>query len=201
MSESEHYDAKAGEFSERRKQGASLELVVTELKTEFREFRRAIEADLKDHSVLIQQSVDHATGLQMSMIRSQEQMQEGLQRQLDQNDQQHREIVGLFKDEIKRLFDHAELKIDSNKQLQEMTDDDQEKRIVILETNNDIIKTDIKTIKESKVKGKAGNWDRLQGAVVAAVIAVIVGAGVWGYNQAQAAAIKQVQAMSGETKK
>lgn len=108
-------------------------LSFTELKTEFKEFRRTIERDFEDQKILIQQSADHASALQNSMLESQTQMQVALQRQLDQNNDQHKEIIALARDEVIEREMSGENRIRLVLEAQKKEDNEQNIRLLRLE--------------------------------------------------------------------
>ena len=187
----DHYDAASGEFGERRKT-VDQTTAIGQLSKDFKLFQESTKEDLADFGKTLQWYMEHSDALQR-------QTQDSLQRQLDQNNEQHKDMMTMFKGDLEKLVDLAENKMDMIQKLQATEDKEQDRRIDCLETDITTIKCDVKTIKDSKVQGKAGKWDKLQGAVAAAIVAVLLGAGTYSWNQAAAAAGKQVQAVTSAT--
>lgn len=164
------------EFKDRRKPVHSIEDSVRELKDEFVKFSAAVEGDLKDQAQLIQNSIEHAAALQNFMLESQRQMQAGLQRQLDQNDQQHREIITVVKEELvkeRQIQNDLMYTIRDN---QAIINDKVEARIAAAEAR-------IEVIERAKDRKGSERWNNVKmifiGAVAAAAIGGMITAVQW----------------------
>jgi len=158
----EHYDSKLMIFEDRRKQNP-LEKDVSEMKLKI----EGICDDINDLSISVQNYVEHAAGLQNSMLRNQDKMQEALQRQLDQNNDQHKEIISLFRNEMIKREESLESRMNLILVAQEKEDKEQNKKI-------DELKSDVKILKETPLKRGADNWRRVSDIVLAMIATAVI---------------------------
>jgi hypothetical protein len=119
-------------MDERRKVNP-IEIAVSELSTEFLYFKDMVKSDLNDYGKRLEGYMAHSDAMQR-------QMQESLQRQLDQNNEQHKEIIGLFKEtiadskhatmaQIESFVSAAETRIDAIVESQRLEDIDRNQRL------------------------------------------------------------------------
>ena len=105
-----------GRIPDRRKGPPSLEVAVATLTTKFDSLQKSVSETLADHTSKLEIYMNHSDALQT-------QIQNNLQRQLDQNNEQHQDILQrsertteklaeTFKDEMNRMVSMAERRFD-----------------------------------------------------------------------------------------
>jgi len=105
-----------GQLPDRRKSPPSLEVAVATLTTKFDSLQKSVSETLADHTSKLEIYMNHSDALQT-------QIQNNLQRQLDQNNEQHQDILQrsektteklaeTFKDEMNRMVSMAGRRFD-----------------------------------------------------------------------------------------
>jgi hypothetical protein len=120
------------DFIERRKI-TPVESAIIVLSNDLNNLRESVKTDLQDYSKRLDVYIEHSDAIQR-------QVQESLQRQLDQNQEQHREMMEngrtsmtIFKDTMERFVTDASQRIDAITEQQRLEDIDRNKRISALE--------------------------------------------------------------------
>jgi len=120
------------DFTERRKI-TPVELAVIGLSKDLNNLRDSVKSELHDYSKRLDVYIEHSDAIQR-------QMQDSLQRQLDQNQVQHqdmminsKESMAIFRETMERFVSDASQRIDSIVEKQEIEDIDRNKRISALE--------------------------------------------------------------------
>ena len=155
---SDHYDAKTGQFGSRL-----TDAPVT--RGDLDEFRQSLRDDIKDVDRRLELFISHTEAMQKNTHDS-------LQRQLDQNLEQHKELLGFFKEKFSELIDHAETRVDLMQVSQAKTDDLQDTRIGCVEEAVKKHSERISALEHAPTKAKAGRWDRVAVAIGAVGIAI-----------------------------
>jgi hypothetical protein len=167
------------EFMERRSPN-HIEMAVFKLSTELGAFKDIVKTDLNDYGKRLEGYMEHSDAMQR-------QMQESLQRQLDQNNEQHKEIVAIFKETIEdnkqtlrsqiEGFTHAaEIRIDAIVESQRLEDIDRNQRL----SKHDELITELQQRPDKKI---ANSVRTVLGYICLSVITVAVTlCGTWLYD-------------------
>lgn len=165
---------------EERRKINPIETAVSELSTEFMYFKDMVKGDLEDYGKRLERYMEYSGAMQR-------QMQESLQRQLDQNNEQHKEIVSVFKeaiddnkralkDQIEGFTKAAEVRIDAIVESQRLEDIDRNNRLAQHETW-------IIELQGAADKRLAASIRNVRAIAVSALITLIVTlGGTWAFN-------------------
>jgi hypothetical protein len=158
-SSSEYYDGP----DRRQPTPESVVASVSRLTTEFQEFRKSVQAELQHQTSKLEMYMDHTNTLQ-------NQMESNLQRQLDQNNEQHKEILyrsetnseriaDTFKNEMTTMIKMAERRFDEAEVSHTKATDAASKRMAAIELRLD-------TLEKEPDKKDANLWRKVRDVAV-----------------------------------